>query len=113
MKKYNSFKSAIAGTVLLLAAALAGCAGIGDYKKGTTKSVATSVVAGEGKTGNYEILASGLRKSPSPGVVLLLAKGVSFNDTSAEFSKYDVATAELETMIDDLGGTGGGDSGGQ
>ena len=93
---------------VLTAAALAGCAGIGDYVKGATKSVATAVVARQAKTGNYEILASGLRKSKYPDVVLLLARGVSFKDTSDEFRKYDVAAAELETMIDDLGGGGGG-----
>ncbi len=107
------FKGLIAAAVLLASAALAGCAGIGDYQKGATKSVATTVVVGQAKTGNYEILASGLRKSKYPDVVLLLAlaRGVSFKDTSGEFRKYDVAAAELETMIDDLGGTGGGGAG--
>ncbi len=97
-------------TVLTVAAALAGCVGIGDYVKGATKSVDTSVVVRQAKTGNYEILASGLRKSPNPDVVLLLAlaKGVSFNDTSSEFRKYNVSPNRLETTIDDLGGTGGG-----
>ncbi len=101
-------------TVLTASAALAGCANIGDYVKGATKSVATTVVVRQAKTGNYEILASGLRKSKYPDVVLLLAlaKGVSFKDTSDEFRKYDVTPADLETMIDNLGGTGGGDSGG-
>ncbi len=99
-------------TVLTAAAALAGCAGIGDYVKGTTKSVATTVVARQAKTGNYEILASGLRKSKYPDVVLLLARGVSFKDTSGEFRKYDVAAAKLETTIDVLGGLSGGGSGG-
>ncbi len=99
-------------TVLTASAALAGCANIGDYVKGATKSVATSVVVRQAKTGNYEILASGLRKSKYPDVVLLLAKGVSFKDTSDEFRKYDVTPDNLENIMYDLGGTGGGDSGG-
>ncbi len=106
------FNGLIAAVLVLGIAALAGCVGIGDYVKGATKSVATSVVVRQAKTGNYEILASGLRKSKYPDVVLLLARGVSFKDTSDEFRKYAVSSSLLETMIDDLGGTGGGDSGG-
>jgi hypothetical protein len=112
MKKYNSLKVAIAAAAVLGAASLAGCVGVGNYEAGATKTVATSVVVRQAKTGNYEIWASGLRKSPSPDTIILVSRGASFNDTSVEFRKYNVPSAKLENLIYDLGGTGGGDSGG-
>ncbi len=108
----SSMKNLLAAAAVLGVAALAGCAGVGDYEKGETKTVPTSVVVREAKTGNYEILASGLRKSPSPDTVLLVSGGVSFNDTSGEFKKFKVTPDRLETLIYGLGGFSGLDSGG-
>ena len=112
MKKYNSLKSVIAGAVLLGGVALSGCASMGNYTKGVSKSVDTSVVVQESKTGNYDVLASGLRKSPNPDTVLLVRNGAHFKDISGEFRKYNVPSKNLENTIYNLGGVSGLDSGG-